>query len=230
LDIDDITGFKKIRMTGGSVSGAVSATSSATGDLAQREAVFSAVDVDFSAGSSLSGFGKVTVDGTYNSTMAMVMTTDGGDKFTLKGNGGLYVETFLFGAGNDKLQISGDSMLYADSMDFGAGKDVLDVASGSQLNFYGSNIEGLEKITGKGTIVVTDEALADALRQLTKTATIVYNPLLEPAGFTSASLQLESDAAYNLDAGTALDALATATSSALFDDERKSSVLGAMIA
>lgn len=230
LDIDDITGFKKIEITGGTVSGAVSATSSTAGDLAQRDAVFLVTDVDFSAGSSLSGYGKVVVDGTYNSTMAMVTTTDGGDTFTLQGNAGLYVETLLFGAGNDKLAIRGNSTLYADSMDFGSGKDVLDVASDSQLNFYGSNIEGLEKITGRGTVVVTDEALAEALRRLTSTATIVYNPLLEPAGFAGASLQLESDAAYNLDAGTALDALASATASALFDDERKSSVLGAMIA
>lgn len=230
LNIDDITGFKKIQMTGGSVSGAVSATSSATNDWAQREAVFSAVDVDFSAGSSLSGYSKVTVDGTYNSTMAMVMTTDGSDKFILEGNAGLYVETLLFGAGNDKLLIRGDSTLYADSLNFGDGRDILEVASGSQLNFYGSNIDGLEKITGKGTIVVKDAELAEALRQLTKTATIVYNPSLDPAGFTSASLQLESDAVYNLDAGTALDSLATATTSALFNDEQKSSVLGAMIA
>lgn len=230
LDIDDITGFKKIEITGGTVSGAVSATSSAAGDLAQRNAVFSVADVDFSAGSSLSGYGKVTVDGTYNSAMAMVMTTDGGDTFTLQGNAGLYVGTLLFGAGNDKLVIRGNSTLYADSMDFGSGRDVLEVASGSQLNFYGGNIAGLEKITGRGTVVVTDEALAEALRRLTTTATIVYNPLLEPAGFAGASLQLENDAAYNLDAGTALDALAAATGSVLFDEERKDGVLGAMIA
>jgi len=215
-------------MTGGSVTGAVSATSSATNDWAQRNAVFSAVDVDFTGCSTLSGYSKVTVDGTYGSTMAMVMTTDGRDTFTLQGKAGLYVETLLFGAGNDKLQITGDSTMYVDTLNFGDGYDVLDVASGSQLNFYGSNIDGLEKISGKGTVVVTDEALAEALRQLTNTATIVYNPSLAPAGFSSA-LSLESDAAYNLDAGTALDTLATATTSALFDEE-KTSVLGAMIA
>ncbi len=229
LNIDDITGFKKIQMTGGSVSGAVSATSSATNDWAARQTVFSALDVDFSGCSTLSGYSKVTVDGTYGSTMAMVMTTDGRDTFTLQGNAGLYVETMLFGAGNDKLQITGDSTMYIDTLNFGDGYDVLDVASGSQLNFYGCNIDGLEKITGKGTVVVTDEALAEALRQLTNTATIVYNPSLAPAGFSSA-LSLESDAAYNLDAGTALDTLATAATSALFDEEQKSSVLGAMIA
>lgn len=230
LDINDITGFKKIQITGGSVSGAVSATSSVAGDLAQRSAVFSVLDVEFCIESSLSGYGKVIVDGAYNSAMALVMTTDGSDHFTLQGNAGLYVETFLFGAGNDKLLIRGDSTLYADSIDFGSGKDVLEVAAGSQLNFYGSSIDGLEKITGKGTIAVTNEDLAEALRQLTSTATILYNPLLEPAGFTGVSLQLESDAAYSLDAGTTWDALATATGSTLFGDEQKSGVLGAMIA
>ncbi|MPN52281.1 hypothetical protein SDC9_199937 [bioreactor metagenome] len=139
------------------------------------------------------------------------------------------METFFFGAGNDKLQIRGDSTLYADSLDFGAGRDVLEVESGSQLNFYGSNINGLEKITGRGMIVVTDEALAEVLRQLTSTATIVCNPLLEPVDSLSASWHLD-DAVFNLDAGIAPDALATATTSALFDDAQESCVLKAMIA